>query len=110
MIQNKRGYLIVHVEMVSFGNSKIVSGVKIKTGIRKGVSKVDNRTYQEIMGLGKPKWGVISGWEWMNEIYEKIKRGEKLTEFEKLYFGETNCALASNLAKDDFEELFGPLT
>ena len=52
------------------------------------------------MGLGKHKRGVISGWKWMNEIYEKIKRGEQLTEFEKLYFGETNLAIASNLAKD----------
>ena len=100
----------MNVAKVSFGSAKVVNGIKIKTAARKGISKTDNRSYQEIMGLGKPKWNVISGWEWMNEIYEKIKRGETLTEFEKLYFDETHCAVASNLAKDDFEELFGPLT
>ena len=94
----------------NFGNAKVVDGCKIKTAVRKGVPQIDNRSYQEIMGLGKPKWGFISGWEWMNEIYEKIKRGEELTDFEKLYFGETNCAISSSLAKEEYEELFGPLT
>lgn len=102
----------MQVDKVSFGNAKIVSGVKIKTGIRKGVSTNNNRTFQEILGFGKPKQGVISGFESLNEIHEKVMLGlgDTLTEIDRLYYNVMVYDHNSMLAREEIEELFGPLT
>lgn len=102
----------MHVDKVSFGSAKIVSGVKIRSGIRKGISRADNRTFQEILGLGKPKQGVISGFESLNEIHEMVKLGwgNKLTEIDRLYYNSMVEYHNMMLAAKEIEELFGPLT
>ena len=101
----------MNVDKISFGNAKIVRGVKIKSGIRKGISRTDNRTFQEILGLDKPKRGVISGLEGLNEIHEMVKLGwgDKLTEIDMLYYNAMVDYHNSMLAAKEIEELFGSL-
>ena len=100
----------MNVDKISFGHSQIVKGVKLKTGVRSKILRKDDRTFQEIMGFGKPKQGVVTGFENLNAIHEKIRSGEKLTEYEELYYMEMRSAIASSFAEKDIEELFGALS
>ena len=102
----------MQVDKINFGTR---CARKVRLSKQKKITNRKSRdprvdTYQYRMGFGKPERGVITGFEEMNRIYEKIKSGEPLTDFEKLYFRETHCSIASDLAKEEFEELFGPLT
>lgn len=99
----------MNVTKINFGNSRAVKINQLKK-VSKTQIPANNKTFQEIIGYGKPQQGKISGFESLNAIYDKIKRGENLSGFERLYYSEMCMAIASSFAQNDYEDVFGPLT